>query len=353
MKRLIPKHISILKPYQSARRIGIQGRIYLNANESPWINNIQYKFNNLNRYPEFQPYKLLKKYSLYSGVPINQILITRGADEGIEIITRTFCESNIDKIMFFPPTYDMYNVIANIFNIKKIIIPILSNFQLDIKNIKKKINNVKIIYICYPNNPTGNFFSRNKIIRIINSVSKTTLIVIDEAYIDFSIKYSFVSELNNFDNLIILRTLSKSFGLSAIRCGFVLSNVKIIKILKKVLAPYPISIPVSDIAIQSLCSQNIFLMQKNILRILKNKKFLIDQLKKISYIKNIFHSEANFILIKFAESKTIFKYLISKGIIVRDQSHNLGLKNCLRISIGTIHECQELINVLSIYKGKI
>ncbi|VFP81367.1 histidinol-phosphate transaminase [Buchnera aphidicola] len=352
MKKLTPNHIHILKPYESARSIGLKGHVYLNANESPWINTVKYEHNNLNRYPEFQSFKLLKKYSQYSCIPNNQILITRGADEGIELLVRTFCVSGNDNIMFFPPTYDMYSVVADIFNIKKIIVPVLPNFQLDIKNIKKKINNVKLIYLCNPNNPTGNLFFRKDIISILTMIPETTLLIIDEAYIDYSIQDSFISELSRFNNLVILRTLSKAFGLSGIRCGFILSNINIINILKKVLAPYPIPTPVSNIAIKSLELKNITKVKKNILQIFKNKFFLINKIKSFSCVKNIFFSQANFVLIKFYQSKKVFQYLISKGIIIRDQSHKLGLKDCLRISIGTINECKDLINILSMFEGK-
>ncbi|VFP87935.1 Histidinol-phosphate aminotransferase [Buchnera aphidicola (Cinara piceae)] len=352
MKKLIPQHIHSLKPYKSARSIGLNGRIYLNANESPWTNAVKYIHNNLNRYPEFQSFKLLKKYSQYSNISSNQILITRGADEGIELLVRTFCLPGNDCIMFFTPTYDMYSVVSDIFNIKKIIVPLLPNFQLDIKNIRKKIGNVKLIYLCNPNNPTGNLFLQTDIIKILSIIPSTTLLIIDEAYIDYSIQYSFISELNRFKNLVILRTLSKAFGLSGIRCGFILSTVYIIDILKKVLAPYPIPTPVSDIAIKSLQLKNIKIVQKNISQILKNKFFLIEKIKSFSCIKNIFSSQTNFILIKFFQSKKVFQYLILHGVIVRDQSHKLGLENCLRISIGTINECKDLINILSMFEGK-
>ncbi|VFP78051.1 Histidinol-phosphate aminotransferase [Buchnera aphidicola (Cinara cuneomaculata)] len=352
MKHLVPRHIDALKPYQSARRIGLTGRIYLNANESPWTNTIECKHNNLNRYPDFQPYELLNKYSQYAGISKKNILITRGADEGIELLMRSFCISGNDKIMFFPPTYDMYAINADIFNIRKIIIPLLSNFQLDLISIKKNINNVKLIYVCNPNNPTGNMFLRKNIISILKFIPKTTLLIIDEAYIDYAIENSFIDILNQYTNLVILRTLSKAFGLSSLRCGFVLSNTYVINILKKVLTPYPIATPISDIAVQSLKAGNIKYVQKNILKILYNKEFLVRKLKIFSCIQNIFLSQTNFILIKFFYSEIIFQYLTSNGIIIRDQSHKLGLKDCLRISVGTMNECQDLISVLSRFETK-
>lgn len=352
MKKLTPSHIFTLKPYQSARRIGLHGRVYLNANESPWENIIQYRHSNLNRYPEFQSRELLKKYADYTGLSSKHILITRGADEGIELLVRSFCNPNVDKIMFFSPTYDMYSITANIFNVQTIDIPILSNFQLDINGIMKNIHGVKLIYLCNPNNPTGNFFLRHDIIYLLELIPKTTLLIIDEAYIDFSIKESFVSKLYKYNNLVIVRTLSKAFGLAALRCGFVLSNINIINILQKVLAPYPIATPVSNMAIHSLNKKNIQFIQKNILKILKNKKFLFKKLKHFSCIEKIFDSQTNFILIKFFQSKQVFHHMVLNGIIIRDQSHKPGLQNCLRISIGTMNECIDLVTVLSIFEGK-
>ncbi|WP_075433688.1 histidinol-phosphate transaminase [Buchnera aphidicola] len=352
MKKLIPQHIVDLQPYQSARRLGLSGRIYLNANEAPWNTVANYKNNNLNRYPDFQSKELLKKYSKYSRVSPHKILITRGVDEGIDLLIRAFCVQNCDKVMFFSPTYDMYSISADIYNIEKINIPLLSSFELNKHAIKKNLNNIKIIYICNPNNPTGNLFLKKDMVDILNFIPKTTLLVIDEAYIDYSVNNSLSSKLDQYTNLVILRTLSKAFGLAALRCGFILSNIEIIRILQKVLAPYPIATPVSELAIQHLHSGNIQKIQGNILKILKNKEFLIKQLKTYSYIQRIFPSEANFILIKVFQSKRLFNHIKSHGIIIRDQSHKLGLENCLRISIGTMSECKDLIHVLSIFEGK-
>ncbi|VFP77642.1 histidinol-phosphate transaminase [Buchnera aphidicola] len=352
MKRLTPHHIHALHPYQSARRIGLTGRIYLNANESPWNNIVKYKHTDLNRYPEFQSSVLLKKYAQYSDTSINNILITRGADEGIELLVRAFCVPKSDKIMFFPPTYDMYAVIANMYNIKKKKIPILSSFQLDLINIKKYINDVKLIYICNPNNPTGNFFLKNDIISILTIIPLTTLLIIDEAYVDFSIENSFISKIHKYANLVILRTLSKAFGLSALRCGFVLSNPNIINILKKVSAPYPIATPISDLAVQSLKLENIKQVQENILQVALNKDFLVKKLQSFSCVDYVFPSKTNFILVRFFDSDVVFQYFLLHGIVVRDQSYKIGLNNCLRISIGTIKECQEVIQVLCMFEGK-
>lgn len=352
MKKLVPDHIRNLVPYQSARRIKSYGNIWLNANESPFVNRIHNLYKNLNRYPECQPKELLKKYAQYAGINNKNILLTRGADEGIELLIRTFCTPKKDVIMLFPPTYDMYEVSAKIFGIKIIKINTLFNFQLDIHTIKKNMYGVKIIYICHPNNPTGNLIFRNDLITLLNFVQPSVLIVIDEAYIEFSVNDSFINELKVYPNLVILRTLSKAFGLAGIRCGFLLSNSYIIKLIQKVITPYPIAIPISDIAIKALCLKNIHDMKNNVKNILSSKLWLVEYLKNIFFIKKIFSSYTNFILIKCHSSVKIFQYLEKNGIIVRNQSHKVNLKNCLRISIGTQDECQQLVSVLSSYEEK-
>ncbi|WP_343126605.1 histidinol-phosphate transaminase [Buchnera aphidicola] len=346
MKTIVPKHIKNFLPYLSSRKIGLSGKIFLNANESPYYKIFTQTYHTLNRYPEFQDSKLLQKYSKYSRVSEEQILITRGSDEAIDLLIRTFCNSRKDLVMYFPPTYDMYKICAQILNVKTIRIPSIKNFQLNLTEIFKNLQSVKLIYICNPNNPTGTLINSLDLIYILKNISIFCLVVIDEAYIEFSIENSSVKLLSKYSNLVILRTLSKAFGLAGIRCGFILSSVNVIKFLKKVLAPYPIPSPVSSIAKIALKKENYKKIQKNILKILKNRDFLVSKILKLSFIQKIYHSQTNFVLIKFTESQKVFKYLLENGIVVRDQSHKNFLNNCLRISIGTFEECSELITIL-------
>lgn len=346
MKKLIPNHIRDLVPYSSARSINVEGDIWLNANESPWNQEIIRKFYKLNRYPQFQSKKLLLKYATYIQCDAKNIIITRGADEAIELLMRTFCIAYKDAIIFCPPTYDMYEVSAKILGIRAISIPLLKTFQLNLNCIYSYLKEIKLIYICHPNNPTGNIVLKEDVLFILNNIPNHVILVIDEAYIEFSENNSFIFLLSKYKNLVILRTLSKAFGLAGIRCGFIVSNINIVNILKKVLAPYPIPTPISDIAINALSAQNISIMKNRVLLILKNKNFLLKSLSKFSFVKNIYSSHTNFILIKFIESKFIFDYLLKNKIVLRDQSNKIYLKNCLRVSIGIKEECQQLINVL-------
>jgi len=339
-------HIKKLVPYQSARRIGGKGKIWLNANESPYSSIYIKNFSNLNRYPDFQPDDLLSVYSKYSKFSKKNILITRGADEGIDLLIRAFCKEKKHSIITFPPTYGMYAISATISGIqnKKIFIPL--GKQLNIEKIKRNLSSVKIIFLCRPNNPTGDLINIETILLILNLTKKKILVVIDEAYIDYNIKYNLTHLIKDFSNLVILRTLSKAFGLAALRCGFVLANSKIINLLSNVIAPYPIPKPTIEIACSFFSSKKLRLLKNNISKINKRKFWLKKKLKNLKFIQKIFISYANFLLIKVKNVKTIFSTLKNYGIILRNQNNTLMLRGCLRISIGTHKECTELLKTL-------
>ncbi|QJC34831.1 histidinol dehydrogenase [Enterobacteriaceae endosymbiont of Donacia piscatrix] len=350
INQIVKKNILNLIPYKSARLLyknNINNKIMLNANESPIISLFSINNRILNRYPEQQPKELLNFYSKYINLNNENILITRGADEGIDIIMRTFCNQEYDKILFCPPTYDMYRVTAEILNIKYLMIfSINDNWKINFNEIKKNLKNIKIIYFCNPNNPTGNILNKDNIIQLLELTKNKIIIVIDEAYIEFCLNHTMIYLINKYENLIILRTLSKAFGLAGLRCGFILTNKYIINILLKVIAPYPISIPVLDIAIQALSTKNLVIMNNNVKTIINNKKWLIKKLSNCSCIKKIFTSKTNFILVKFYNSKIIFDILNENNIIVRNQNHEKILNNCLRITIGTFDECKKLFFTL-------
>ncbi|XBC43059.1 MAG: histidinol-phosphate transaminase [Buchnera aphidicola (Kaburagia rhusicola ensigallis)] len=345
VEKLVRKNILKLIPYQSSRKIGGKGNIWLNANECPTPNCYQLDNMILNRYPACQPEELLSCYSSYVGISKKNILITRGSDEAIELLIKTFCEPKYDKIIFCPPTYDMYNVSAHIMNIERYPIPLLhGSWQLDIDSIIKGCNNVKLIYICNPNNPTGNLINIKDIVTLLKATLEKALVIVDEAYIEFSPTSSVIHLINTYPNLVIMRTLSKAFALAGLRCGFILANANIVDFLLKVINPYPISVPTSNIAVQFLSKKNISLMRNRVFRLNLNRSWLITQLKLMNYcVDHVFHSAANYILVRFFNSKLIFNELSKVGIVVRDQSDKLNLNNCIRISIGTSKECSEVI----------
>ncbi|CAL4042317.1 histidinol-phosphate transaminase [Buchnera aphidicola] len=346
---LARKNVKELVPYQSARKIGGQGNIWLNANESPISNQFILQENYFHRYPECQPKSLILRYANHVKISPDRILVTRGADEGIELLMRAFCEPRVDSIIYCPPTYDMYAVNANILGINVCNIPMLKNWQLDVQSIKKKSLGVKLIYICSPNNPTGNIINNKDIHLILNIFSNSSLVVVDEAYIEFCINNSLVSWLQSYPNLVILRTLSKAFALAGLRCGFLLADAEIIRILSTVIAPYPLPTPVSDIAYQALSKKNINIMENRVLELNSNKIWLINKLKALKCVLKVFKSDSNYILVRFLNSEKVFRLLWKKGIIVRNQNHKIYLNECIRISIGAFNECVELINILKLF----
>lgn len=346
IQKLSRKDIISLKAYQSARSIGGTGHTLLNANELPILSS--YNLNNiiLNRYPECQPKKLIFHYAAYVNLALENILVSRGSDEAIELLMRVFCLPTKDSIMTFSPTYTMYAKIAEIYGIKNIVIPMINNTILDISQIKKLLHGVKLIYICRPNNPTGHIFSIDSIIKILKITLGKAIVVIDEAYIEFCMSENTIFLLKRFSHIVILRTLSKAFGLAGLRCGFTLAHQDIIKLLKKVITPYPLPIPSINIAIQALLPVAIVSMKDKVLEIKNNKKFLLKYLQKNDLVKYIFHSETNYILVQFYNAKNIFNILWNQGIILRQQNHELQLRECIRISVGTKTECLRLINAL-------
>ncbi|EJN6830101.1 histidinol-phosphate transaminase, partial [Vibrio cidicii] len=252
MEKLARKSVQQLTPYLSARRIGGCGDVWLNANESPFDNEYRTDFTRLNRYSECQPKGLIAAYAAYAGVAPEQTLTSRGADEGIELLIRAFCEPGQDAILYCPPTYGMYSVSAETIGVERKTVPLTADWQLNLNEIEANLDKVKLVFVCSPNNPTGNLVKREDIITLLEMTKDRAIVVMDEAYIDFCPEASTVSLLNEYSNLAILRTLSKAFALAGLRCGFTLANEELINVLLKVIAPYPVPVPVAEIAMQAL-----------------------------------------------------------------------------------------------------
>lgn len=343
---LVRNNILKLKPYQSARQFTYSGNTWLNANEYPIAPHYKSQYTNIHRYPTCQPKNIINNYAAYSGIKPNQILVSRGSDESIELLMKVFCNPNKDIVMFCPPTYGMYQKSAEILGINCRAIPTQKNWQLDLLTIKSQLHNVKLIYICNPNNPTGNLIHTKNLKKLLHIIKNKALLISDEAYIDFCPHASLVHWLSTYPHLIILRTLSKAFALAGLRCGFTLANPKIIKLLVKVIAPYPIPTPVIDIATHALHPKNIKYTQSRIKQLHFNRDLLIRKLKQCSCVHTVFPSNTNYILVKFKPKYQVFKILLNHGIIVRDQSYQLGLQHCLRITIGSHNECKRIVSVL-------
>ncbi|NUL38664.1 histidinol-phosphate transaminase [Kosakonia sacchari] len=346
IEELARKNVRELTPYQSARRLGGKGDVWLNANEFPTAVPFELTQQTLNRYPECQPKAVIESYAQYAGVKPEQVLVSRGADEGIELLIRAFCEPGKEAVLFCPPTYGMYSVSAETLGVEYRTVPALSDWQLDLQGIADKLDGVKVIYVCSPNNPTGQIINPQDFRVLLEMTRGKAIVVADEAYIEFCPQATLAGWLSEYPNLVVLRTLSKAFALAGLRCGFTLANEDVIALLLKVIAPYPLSTPVADIAAQALSPQGIVAMRERVAQILVERQYLVTALQDIPCVEQVFDSETNYILVRLTASSAVFKSLWDQGIILRDQNKQPSLSGCLRITIGTRAESQRVIDAL-------
>lgn len=344
-QRLARPELIAMTPYQSARRIGGSGDIWLNANESPFANNQP----GYNRYPEFQPQTLIENYARYAQLANEQLLASRGADEAIELLIRTFCVPAVDSITICTPTYGMYAISASTCNVSVNTVPLMADWSLD-SQLTDKLAQSKLLFICNPNNPTGSVLTPDQLEPIIAALSSQCIVVVDEAYIEFSPQLTVAKLIEKYDNLVVLRTLSKAYGLAGLRCGFMLSNSGIIELAKKVIAPYPIPAPVAQIAGEALSIGGVQQMTSQVAQLNKLKQQFITNISGLCGVDNVYSSGANFVLIRFNNralvNTTWFEQLSMAGIVVRDQGKVDTLGGCLRFSIGSETEMQRLSDKL-------
>lgn len=350
IEELARDNVRALTPYQSARRLGGSGDVWLNANEFPTPVEYPLTQQTLNRYPECQPKAVIENYAAYAGVKPEQVLVSRGADEGIELLIRAFCEPGKDAVLYCPPTYGMYSVSAETFNVELRKVAARDDWQLDLQAIADNLDGVKVVFVCSPNNPTGQLINPQDIRTLLEMTRGKALVVADEAYIEFCPQATLAGWLDEYPHLVILRTLSKAFALAGLRCGFTLANKPVIDLLMKVIAPYPLSTPVADIAAQALAPQGINAMRDRVAQILVERQYLMNALKSIPCVEQVFDSETNYILVRFTASSSVFKSLWDQGIILRDQNKQPSLSGCLRITIGTREESQRVIDALNAEK---
>lgn len=345
-------------PYQSARRLfssksntGASSKIWLNANESSGPGLYQLSGKCINRYPDFQPDDLIQGYADYANLGTDQVLCTRGADEGIELVIRTFCQAYQDSILICPPTYGMYAISAENHGADVIKVPLINSdqgeMQLDVDAICQQVGKVKVVFLCSPGNPTGNLLSASDIETVITAFKGSAIVVVDEAYIEFAPEHSFADKIDQYDNLVVLRTLSKAFALAGLRCGFTLANSNIIELLSKVIAPYPVPAPVAEIAINALAPEQLLQTQIRAQESNQLKASLSTWLESQTWCQKVYPSDANFVLFRTDYKDDIFKLLLSQGILIRDQSKQLQLDNCLRISIGSERELNLVKQIIS------
>ena len=333
---LVRKNILEMNSYSSARdefENKKQKLVFLDANESPFQNEI-------NRYPNNKHIDLKQTLLELNQLSNGQIVLGNGTDEILDLIMRVFCDPGSDKIITIPPTYGMYDVIAKTNNVENIKVPLKSNFTLNLEELKKSFSEkTKLLFLCSPNNPTGNSFSRKDLIDLIESFNG--VVVIDEAYINFSSNSSLVSLINKYNNLIVTQTMSKAFGMAGIRLGMGFSNNKIVNYINKIKPPYNINLLTEKRALKEL--KNIDTIKTNIKIILEERNKLIDSLNELSFIIKVYPSDSNFILIKVDDADLRYKQLIEKGIVLRNRSKEPLCDNWLRITIGTPYENELLI----------
>jgi len=343
LNKLLRKNILQMKPYSSARdeyKDLEANMVFLDANENPFNSAV-------NRYPDPQQTALKTLISNQKNVPTNQILLGNGSDEVLDLIFRAFCEPNQDSILSLPPTYGMYNVLANLNAIENIQVPLASNFELEVDKILANVKtNTKLLFICSPNNPSGNTVDCAAIEQLLSAFNG--LVVIDEAYIDFTDETSWTERINSYPNLIVTQTLSKAYGLAGIRLGICYASQEIIAILNKIKPPYNINTLTQDAALKALENKN--KVADQIKTILQERNRLAKALEIYSFVKKIYPSEANFILIKVDDANKRYDELIKKGIVVRNRSSQLHCENCLRISVGTPSENTQLLTKLKTLK---
>lgn len=350
IKDLVRKNILNLKPYTSARDIfsnteNISEVILLDANENNFgTTAIKYKELNLNRYPDPHQNDLIELVSSNFNIGKSNLFFGVGSDEIIDLLIRIFCEPQIDEAIILEPTYGMYKVSCDINEVKTNSVLLSDNFQIDFNEIEKCYNEkIKMIFLCSPNNPTGNLINKEDILKL--SKKYNSIIVVDEAYIDFAGEdNSVINFVKDYPNLVVLRTFSKAWGLAGIRLGFCVANEEIISYLFKIKAPYNINTLTRD-ALKNAFN-NIKLKNEFISSVIKEKKYLIDELLKLSIVENIFPSDTNYLLVKFKNAKLVHQKLFEEKIIIRDRSSQPKLENCLRISVGTRTQNEKLIDKL-------
>lgn len=335
IKSITRKNILNMQAYSSARdEFKGKAEVWLDANENP--NN-----SNLNRYPDPLQLELKAKIAELKNVTVDQIFIGNGSDEAIDLLFRAFCEPRKNKATIFTPTYGMYKVCAAINNVELVEIPLTKDFELPNQQmIISKTEQGGLLFICSPNNPTGNSIELARVKKVAKNFKG--LVVVDEAYIDFSFNKSAISLLDEIPNLVVLQTFSKAYGLAGARVGMAFASVEIISILNKIKPPYNINSLSIKATLGVIINKEV--VQEQIKQIITKRKRLRIALSNLQSVKKIFPSDANFLLVEFKDAQLIFKQLIANGIVVRNRSSQV--KNCLRISIGTTEENEKLMNVL-------
>ncbi|WP_299180949.1 histidinol-phosphate transaminase [uncultured Aquimarina sp.] len=339
INNIIRENVKGLKPYSSARDEYVSDgseMIFLDANENPYENGV-------NRYPDPQQRSLKEVLAAQKGVDTNNILLGNGSDEVLDLLFRAFCEPKVDNVITLPPTYGMYNVLANTNDVQNKKVLLNDNFEPNVSKILDTVDQqTKIIFLCSPNNPTGNSFSEDSIAQILENFKG--LVVIDEAYIDFSSKKSWILKISEYPNLVITQTLSKAYGMAGIRLGLCYASEEIINILNKIKPPYNVNELTQKRALDRVKDVN--KIKEEVANILKERDFMIDSLEDIQFVKEIYKTDANFVLIQVDNANVRYDQLLKQGIVIRNRTTQPLCENTLRLTVGTNQENKKLIEAL-------
>lgn len=344
LNELVRPNIRELVPYSSARdEFKGEARVFLDANENSLGSPLLKWYN---RYPDPLQWEVKQKLSAIKGIAPEHIFLGNGSDECIDVLLRAFCEPGMDNIVIVPPTYGMYEVSAQINNVQVKKVPLTPDFQLDLPAMEEAVDDfTKMIFICSPNNPTGNSIERGAIEALLNNYFG--IVVLDEAYINFSRQRSFVPDLVDYPNLVVLQTLSKAWGLAALRVGMAFASKEIIHIMNKIKPPYNINQASQELVLKALDEVE---QVNEMIRVLVQERGRLEQaFNAMDLVEKVYPSDANFLLVKVKEAKKIYKYLLDKGIVVRDRSSVILCDNCLRITVGTERENNELLTAFEKY----
>lgn len=338
LEQLVRKNIYNLKPYSSARNeFKGEASVFLDANENPLCGPY-------NRYPDPLQQKLKKKISQIKDISVDKIFLGNGSDEPIDIVIRVFCEPGIDNIVAIDPTYGMYKVCADINNVEYRPVLLNNNFELEAEKLLNETDeNTKLVYLCSPNNPSGNLLNKDEIRKVLTSFQG--IVVLDEAYIDFVPSESWLPDLDEYPNLVIFQTLSKAWGMAAIRLGMAFASPEIISFFNKVKYPYNINILTQNFVEGELDKEQ----QKNewVQILLEQREILKAGIEKLSFVEKVYPSDANFILVKVSDANDIYNKLVNSGVIVRNRNSISLCMGCLRVTVGTEIENQKLLQQLS------
>lgn len=355
--KLVRPDILALTAYSSARKESKGGRVWLDANENPETPSVRKPL--LNRYPEPQPADLVAQLATLYGVAPTQVLVTRGSDEGIDLLLRTFCRAGQDAILITPPTYGMYIVAAGIQGARTVTVPLIrnQNFALDAAAVLKAVlaapkppgeggsPEVKLVFLCSPNNPTGGLLDRAAVISLVRALAGRAVVVVDEAYVDFSGQPGLTAEISANPNLVVLRTLSKAYGLAGARVGATIADAAVIAVLQKVIAPYPVPTPVLLAALAALTPAGRAAARESVATLVAERGRLATALAKLPTIRRVWPSDANYVLVEVADAARAMTVGRTAGVIWRDRSKDVA--NCIRITVGTAEENNATLEVLS------